>query len=59
VIRDGITIRLSKPGAAGNRTQAHLEREGTFVFLMSETLGAEPLTNIAAGLRPAPSTSSV
>jgi outer membrane lipoprotein-sorting protein len=59
VIRDGTTIRVSKPGAAGNQTQAHLEREGTFVFLMSETLGAEPLTNIAAGLRAAPSNSSV
>jgi outer membrane lipoprotein-sorting protein len=59
VIRDGTTIRVSKPGAAGNQTQAYLEREGTFVFLMSETLGAEQLTNIAAGLRAAPSTSSI
>ncbi|HEY5316972.1 MAG TPA: hypothetical protein VIJ20_03270, partial [Solirubrobacteraceae bacterium] len=59
VIRDGTTIRVTKPGAAGNQTQAHLEREGTFVFLMSETLGAEQLTTIAAGLRPAPSTSSI
>jgi hypothetical protein len=59
VIRDGTTIRVTRPGAAGNQTQAHLEREGTFVFLLSATLGAEQLTNIAAGLRPAPSTSSI
>jgi hypothetical protein len=59
VIRDGTTIRVTKPGAAGSQTQAHLEREGTFVFLMSETLGAEQITTIAAGLRPAPSTSSI
>jgi hypothetical protein len=59
VVRDGTTIGVTKPDAAGNQAQAHLERDGTFVFLMSETLGPEQLANLAAGLRPAPSTSSI
>ncbi len=59
VVRDGTTIGVTKPGAAGNQAQAHLERDGTFVFLMSETLGPEQLITLAAGLRPAPSTSSI
>jgi hypothetical protein len=59
VVRDGITIGVTKPGSAGNQAQAHLERDGTFVFLMSETLGPEQLTSIAAGLKPAPSTSGI
>ena len=56
--RDGKLIHVTKPGASGHQVQAHFERDGTFVFLMSETLSAEQLTTIAAGLRPAPSTST-
>jgi hypothetical protein len=53
---DGGAIRVTK---AGNQTQAHTERDGTFVFLMSETLGRDELTTIAARLKPAPNTSSI
>jgi hypothetical protein len=59
VIRDGTVIRVTKPGSGGPQTQAHLERDGTFVFLSSETLNGEQLATIAGGLRPAPSTSSI
>lgn len=56
VIREGAAVRVRKPGP---QAQAHLERDGTFVFLMSETLTSEQLAAIAAGLKPAPSTSSI
>jgi hypothetical protein len=52
-------IRVTKRDALGPQTQAHLERDGTFVFLMSETLNSDQLVTIAAGLKPAPSTSSI
>lgn len=58
ITRDGTNIHLTKPGATGNQVQAQLERDGTLVFLTSETLSAEQVTQIAAGLRPAPSTTS-
>jgi hypothetical protein len=58
ITRGGTDILVTKPGATGGQVQAQLERDGTFVFLMSETLSTEQLTTIAAGLRPAPSTSS-
>jgi hypothetical protein len=54
--RDGIVVRLTK---AGNQTQAHIERDGTFVFLMSENLGRDELTTIAARLKPAPNTGNI
>jgi hypothetical protein len=59
VVHDGTLIRVTKPGARGPQAQAHLEREGTFVFLMSETLNSGQLAALAAGLKPAPSTSSI
>jgi len=52
-------IRVTKPRSAGPQTQAHLERDGTFVFLMSETLNGDQLATIAGGLKPAPSTNSI
>jgi hypothetical protein len=59
VVHDGTMIRVTKRDALGPQTQAHLERDGTFVFLMSETLNSDQLVTIAAGLKPAPSTSSI
>lgn len=60
VVRGDTVIRVTKSGAHGShQKQAHLERDGTFVFLTSDTLGSEQLVTIAAGLRAAPSTSSI
>jgi hypothetical protein len=39
--------------AGGPQHQAHIERDGTFVFLTSETLSADRLGAIAVGLKPA------
>lgn len=59
IVENGTAIRVTKPGARGPQAQAHLERDGTFVFLMSETLNSAQLAKIAASLKPAPSTSSI
>jgi hypothetical protein len=56
VVRDGTVIHVAKGGL---QAQVHLERAGTFVFLMSETLSVEQLATIAAGLVLAPSTSGI
>jgi hypothetical protein len=53
--RNGTYIKVR----SGGQTQAHIERDETFVFLTSETLTAEQLATIAAGLKPAPTASSV
>lgn len=55
ITRNGIDIRV-RPGS---QAQAHIERDGTFVFLTSETLTAEQLASLVAGLKPAPTTSSI
>lgn len=56
----GTVIRVRKPTTIGpGQAQAQLERDGTFIFLMSETLSAEELTRIAVGLTAAPSESGV
>ena len=57
VTRDGTTVKI-KPAEWG-QAQAHLERDGTFVYLISDNLTADQLATIAAGLRPAPSTGSI
>ena len=54
--RNGTDVKVR---ALGGQTQAHVERDETFVFLTSETLTAEQLTTIAAGLKPAPASSSI
>jgi hypothetical protein len=41
------------------QAQVELERDGTFVHLMSDNLTRDQLLTIAAGLRPAPTTSSI
>ena len=41
------------------QAQAYLERDGTFACLISDNLTNDQLGTIAAGLRPAPSTSSI
>ena len=48
--RDGIVVRVTR---AGSQTQAHIDSDGTFVFLMSENLGRDELATIAARLKPA------
>jgi hypothetical protein len=53
--RNGTDVKVR----SGSQTQAHIERDATFVFLTSETLTAEQLVTIAAGLKPAPTASSV
>ena len=53
--RNGTDVKVR----SGSQTQAHIERDETFVFLTSETLTAEQLATIAAGLKPAPTASSV
>jgi hypothetical protein len=55
--RDGTAIK-TRPARWG-QAQAKLEREGTFVYLMSDNLTRDQLLTIASGLRPAPSTSSI
>jgi hypothetical protein len=57
VTRDGTSVRV-RP-AEWPQAQAHLERDGTFVFLVSDNLTGDQLATIAIGLRPAPSTGSI
>jgi hypothetical protein len=57
VTRDGTSVKV-RPAGWG-QAQAHLERDGTFVFLVSDNLTADQIGTIAAGLRPAPGTGSI
>jgi hypothetical protein len=57
VARDGTSVRV-RPAEWG-QAQAQIERDGTFVFLVSDNLTGDQLATIAAGLRPAPSTDSI
>jgi hypothetical protein len=57
VTRGGIPMR-TRPARWG-QAQVELEREGTFVHLMSDNLTRDQVLRIAAGLRPAPSTSNI
>jgi hypothetical protein len=57
VTRNERTIR-TRPASWG-QAQAQLELHGTFVYLQSDNLTRDQLLNIAAGLRPAPTTSSI
>ncbi|HXO09642.1 MAG TPA: hypothetical protein VN880_16490 [Solirubrobacteraceae bacterium] len=57
VTRAGIEMK-TRPASWG-QAQVELERDGTFVHLMSDNLTRDQVLTIAAGLRPAPSTSSV
>lgn len=60
VERNGTVVRVTKPDARfGSQAQAHLERDGTFVFLSSETLNSDQLATLAAGLKAAPTTGSI
>jgi outer membrane lipoprotein-sorting protein len=54
---DGTTVKV-RPADWG-QAQAHLERNGTFAFLVSDNLTNNQLGTIAAGLRPARSTGSI
>lgn len=55
-IHDGAAVRVRR---GGPQSQAHIEADGTFVFLSSETLSAERLGAIAAGLKLAPGETSI
>jgi hypothetical protein len=57
VARDGTSVRI-RPADWG-QAQAHLERDGTFVFLSSDNLTGDQLATIAARLKPAPSTGNI
>jgi hypothetical protein len=57
VDRGGTSVRI-RP-AEWPQSQAYIERDGTFVFLVSDNLTGDQLATIAAGLRPAPSTGSI
>lgn len=57
VTRAGVEMK-TRPAKWG-QAQVELEREGTFVHLMSDNLTRDQVLTIAAGLRPAPSTSSI
>ena len=57
VTRGGIEMK-TRPARWG-QAQVEIERDGTFVHLMSDNLTRDQVLTIAAGLRPAPSTSSI
>lgn len=57
VTRDGIAMK-TRPAHWG-QAQVELELEGTWVHLMSDNLTRDQVLRIAAGLRPAPTTSSI
>lgn len=59
LVKDGTLVDVTKSDERGPQVQAHLERNGTFVFLMSETLDIDELATLAAGLKPAPSMSTI
>jgi hypothetical protein len=53
---NGAAVQVRTPGP---QAQAYIERDRTFVFLTSETLSGDQLATIAAGLKPAPSRTSI
>lgn len=57
VTRAGLPMK-TRPARWG-QAQVELEMHGTFVHLMSDSLTRDQVLTIAAGLRPAPSTSSI
>jgi hypothetical protein len=52
ITHDGIAVHVR---GGGSQSQAHIEWDGTFVFLSSETLSGDRLAAIVAGLKRAPS----
>ena len=56
ITRDGADVRIRTPGT---QNQAYVEREGTFAFLMSESLTGDELATLAAGLKPARTTGGI
>jgi len=57
ITRNEISIQV-RPAEWG-QAQAYLERDGTFVFLVSDNLTADQIATLAAGLRAAPSNGSI
>lgn len=58
VVRDGRVIRATRLDAR-SEAQAQLEHDGTFVILTSRTLTRDELATLAAGLKPAPTSSRI
>jgi hypothetical protein len=56
ITHDGTAVQVQR---GGPQRQAHIESDGTFVFLTSETLSGDRLAAIAAGLKPAPSETDI
>lgn len=56
ITRNGTTVKVRR---GGSQSQAHIERDGTFAFLVSDNLAADQLATLATGLRPAPASSSI
>ncbi|MHA7649011.1 DUF4245 family protein [Mycobacterium sp. ML4] len=56
---DGDEVSVRVAPAESPHAQAHLERDGTFVFLVSDTLTRDQLVTIAARLRTAPSAANI
>jgi hypothetical protein len=52
-------LEMKTRPARWGQAQVELERDGTFVHLMSDNLTRDQVLKIAAGLRPAPSASSI
>ena len=52
-------IKMNTRPARWGQAQVELERDGTFVHLMSDNLTRDQVLTIATGLRPAPNTSSI
>ena len=57
VIRGGVEMK-TRPAQWG-QAQVELERDGTFVHLMSDNLTRDQVLKVAAGLRPAPNTINI
>jgi hypothetical protein len=56
ITHDGTDVQVRAPDGPSRQAQAYIERNKTFVFLMSETLTGDELATLAAGLKPALST---
>ncbi len=59
ITHHGTDIQVRAPDGPSRQAQAYIERCGTFVFLISETLSGDELATLAAGLKPAPSTRTI
>ncbi|MBI2699734.1 hypothetical protein [Mycobacterium sp.] len=59
VEHDGTMVRVTRSDVLGSQAQAHVERDGTLVILTSATFSSDQLAEIAACLKPAPTTNDI